>query len=66
MEETNMAKDRETPCLYYICMGECKKGRKANHWHYCQKCDKYKPRARVRRLNKKKEKLEKIRKSEKY
>ena len=42
-----MAKDRETPCLYYICMGECKKGRYANHWHYCQKCDKYKPRARV-------------------
>lgn len=31
MEETNMAKDRETPCLYYICMGECKKGRAANH-----------------------------------
>lgn len=56
-----MAKDRETPCLYYICMGECKKGRYANHWHYCQKCDKYKPRARVRHLNKKKEKLEKIR-----
>lgn len=26
-----MAKDRETPCLYYICMGECKKGRDANH-----------------------------------
>lgn len=20
-----MAKDRETPCLYYICMGECRK-----------------------------------------
>ena len=52
-----MAKDRETPCLYYICMGECKKGRDANHWHYCQKCDKYKPRSRVRHLNKKKEKL---------
>lgn len=42
-----MSKDRETPCLYYICMGECKKGRDANHWHYCQKCDKYKPRSRV-------------------
>lgn len=49
-----MAKDREIPCLYYICMGECKKGRDANHWHYCQKCDKYRPRARVRHLNKKK------------
>lgn len=31
-----MAKDRETPCLYYICMSECKKDRDANHWHYCQ------------------------------
>ena len=61
-----MAKDRETPCLYYICMGECKKGRDANHWHYCQKCDKYKPRSRVRHLNKTKEKLEKIRKNERY
>lgn len=61
-----MAKDRETPCLYYICMGECKKSRDANHWHYCQKCDKYKPRSRVRHLNNKKEKLEKIRKSERY
>lgn len=49
-----MAKDRETPCLYYICMGEC------------QKCDRYKSRARVRHLNKKKEKLEKIRKNEVY
>ena len=22
-----MAKDRITPCLYYVCAGECKKGR---------------------------------------
>lgn len=57
---------QRNPCLYYICMGECKKGRDANHWHYCQKCDKYIPRARVRHLNKKKEKLEKMRKNEKY
>lgn len=48
-----MAKDREIPCLYYI-------------WHYCQKCDKYRPRVRVRHLNKKKEKLDKIKKNEKY
>lgn len=25
-----MAKDREAPCLYYICMGECKKCRDTN------------------------------------
>ena len=59
-------KRQRNPLPDYICMGECKKGRDANHWHYCQKCDKYKPRARVRHLNKKKEKLEKIRKSERY
>ncbi len=56
-----MATDRQTPCLYYVCAGLCKKGRKANHAHYC-----HKPRARVRYRNQKKEKLEKIRKNEKY
>lgn len=59
-----MAKDRLTPCLYYICKGECKKDRDADYGGYCQKCDKYKPRARVRHLNQKKQKLEKIRKRE--
>lgn len=57
-----MATDRQTPCLYYVCAGLCKKGRKADHAHYCQHCNKYKPRARVRYRNQKKEKLEKIRK----
>ena len=61
-----MATDRQTPCLYYICAGLCKKGRKADHAHYCQHCNKYKPRARVRYKNRKKEKLEKIRKKERY
>ena len=55
-----MATDRQTPCLYYVCAGLCKKGRKADHAHYCQHCNKYKPRARVRYMNQKKEKLEKI------
>ena len=59
-----MATDRQTPCLYYVCAGLCKKGRKADHAHYCQHCDKYRPRARVRYKNRKKEKLEKIRKNE--
>lgn len=56
-----MATDRQTPCLYYVCAGLCKRGRKADHAHYFQHCDKYKPRARVRYRNQKKEKLEKMR-----
>ena len=43
-----MAKYREIPCKYYICAGQCQKGREADHAHYCQKCNKYEPRARVR------------------
>ena len=61
-----MATDRQTPCLYYVCAGLCTKGRKADHAHYCQHCNKYRPRARVRYKNQKKEKLEKIRKNERY
>lgn len=48
-----MATDRQTPCLYYVCAGLCTKGRKADHAHYCQHCNKYKPRARVRYKNQK-------------
>ena len=61
-----MATDRQTPCLYYVCAGFCTKGRKADHAHYCQHCNKYQPRAKVRYKNPKKEKLEKIRKNERY
>ena len=59
-----MAKDRIEPCLSYVCKGECKKGRDADHNGYCQKCNKYEPRARIRHLNKKKQKLDKIRSKE--
>lgn len=59
-----MAKDRETPCKYYIAKGECKKGRKALHKTYCQHCDKYVPRVRERHINKKKQVLERIRKED--
>lgn len=57
-------KDRQTPCKFYICEHECEKGRDAEHKNYCQKCDKYRPRARVRHLNRKKQKLQKIREKE--
>ncbi len=49
-----MAKYRETPCKFYVAHGNCKKGRKAIHKTYCQHCDKYCPRAKVRHINKKK------------
>lgn len=55
-----MAKFRETVCLYYISLGNCKKGRAACHKGYCQKCNKYYPRAKVKHKNKKREKLEKM------
>lgn len=42
---------RETPCLYYICAGQCSKGKAADHNHYCQHCDKYRPRTKVRHIN---------------
>lgn len=56
-----MSKLRETPCESYICKGQCKKGRDAEQFGYCQHCNKYKPRARVRHLNKKKAYNEKMR-----
>lgn len=60
-----MAKLRETPCKYYIALGECKKGRDACHAKYCQHCNKYVPRAKVRYINKKKQYNEKM-KSKNY
>lgn len=55
-----MAKYRETPCKYYESYGSCKKGREACHTGYCQHCNKYEPRAKVRHINKKKQYNEKI------
>ena len=46
-----MARYREIPCKYYIALGQCQKGRAAQHKTYCQHCDKYVPRARVRCMN---------------
>lgn len=47
-----------------ICAGECEKGREADHRGYCQKCNKYVPRVRVKHPNQKKQKLNKIREKE--
>ena len=59
-----MAKDRIEPCLFYICTGECEKGREADHRGYCQKCNKYVPRVKIKHPNQKKQKLNKIREKE--
>jgi hypothetical protein len=56
-----MAVFRETPCKYYISFGKCSKNREACHTGYCQHCDKYYPRAKVRHINKKKQYNEKAR-----
>ena len=61
-----MAHYRETPCKYYVSYGDCTKGRDACQSGYCQHCDKYYPRAKVRHINKKKQYNDKIRKKEFY
>ena len=66
MEGILIAKYRETVCMYYEAVGKCKKGRDASHHNYCQKCDKYYPRAKVKHLNKKKQKIQEIGKNERY
>lgn len=48
-------KQRETVCEYYICKGQCTEHRDACHNGYCQHCDHYKPRAKERHINKKKQ-----------
>lgn len=59
-------KDRIESCEFYVCKGECKKGRDADYSKYCQKCSLYKPRVRKKHINLKKKKLENIRKNERY
>lgn len=59
-------RDRIEPCKFYVCKGECKKGRESDHNRYCQHCVKYEPRVKRRHLNLKKQKLSKIRKNEEY
>lgn len=58
-----MATYRETPCKFYLAHLKCSKGRKAEHNGYCQHCGKYVPRAKVRHINKKKVRLDELRKA---
>lgn len=59
-----MAMYREIPCKNYIALGQCKKGRKAHHKTYCQHCDKYEAREKVRGINRKKQYQEQQKRSE--
>lgn len=54
-----MAQYRELTCLYYVSHGNCTKHREADMYHYCQHCREYKPAARIKTKNKKKEFLRK-------
>lgn len=56
-----MSSYREVPCKYYLAYGEYEKGREANHKKYCQHFGKYIPRAKVKKINKKKQYIEKQR-----
>lgn len=58
-----MAKYREIPCKYYIALGQCRRGRRAVHKTYCQHCGRYEPRVRGTGLNRKKQAIEKLKKS---
>lgn len=52
-----MSRYRIEPCVNYICKGNCSKGRIANHNGYCQKCNLYQPRVRIKHKNMKNEKI---------
>ena len=59
-------KERVIPCKYYVCKGECTKGRNAEHRGYCQHCDKYVARVREKHLNGKKIYLDKLNRSNRW
>lgn len=59
-----MTKDRIEICSHYICKDICELGREANHNRYCQKCNKYNPRTKKKHINRKKQKLNNIKKKE--
>lgn len=61
-----MAKDKLTPCIYYESRGNCEKGRDAEMMGYCQRCNCYRPRAKVKHINEKKEKIRQLQKKEVY
>lgn len=60
-----MSKFREVPCKYYeSANAPCAKNREASYRGYCQHCDKYEARPHGHLVNRKKQKLNKIREGE--
>lgn len=57
-------RDRELACEFYICEGQCSKGRGGRFRKDCQTCDKYSPKrgSQPARKNLKREKNEKFQK----
>lgn len=49
-----MATYREAPCQFYICIHDCKKGKKAEHDGMCQRCREYRARKGFRCVGNKK------------
>ena len=59
-------KTREVQCEFYICHGECTKGKDADFYGLCQTCPQYKklPGGKPARTDNRAKKLEKIRHKE--
>jgi hypothetical protein len=61
--EVFIMKDREVQCEFYICEGNCKKGRAGTFRKACQTCNLYRPLKgkAPARVNNKRKKIEKAR-----
>ena len=61
-----MAKTRERQCEFYICEGQCSKGREGTFLKQCQICNRYRAKAGAapRRTDKRKQKIKKKQKRE--
>ena len=57
-----MAKTRERQCEFYICEGQCSKGREGTFRKACQHCTKYRPKRGTRpaRIDKRRQKMDKM------
>ena len=61
-----MARTRERQCEFYICEGQCSKGREGTFLKQCQTCNQYRVKAGAvpRRTDNRKQKMNKIQKRE--